>query len=238
MKEKSRAEKHGSFLWCRIDPEESSMSHLPIDTSRNGPSIRLFKSDFLEFFTHISPAAILGLWMPIAVLLFIYSVMNVSGPAFPAHIPAGFLAGLFLWSLAEYILHRFLFHYHPTSPRQERIFFLFHGVHHAQPQDKTRLVMPFPVSVPLAFVFVGLFYLILGVLLKVPQWVAPLTMGFLVGYLAYDLTHYATHHFPMRSGYAKYLKRYHLQHHYKDPDTRFGVSSPIWDWVFRTQGVE
>ena len=65
----------------------------------------------------------------------------------------------------------------------------------------------------------------------------PLSGG-LLGYLAYDLTHYATHHFPMRSGYAKYIKRYHMQHHYKDPDTRFGVSSPVWDWVFHTQGVE
>ncbi len=41
----------------------------------------------------------------------------------------------------------------------------------------------------------------------------------------------------MRSGYAKYIKRYHMQHHYKDPDTRFGVSSPVWDWVFGTQGA-
>jgi len=81
-----------------------------------------------------------------------------------------------------------------------------------------------------------LFYLILGVLLKVPQGVAPLTAGFLVGYLAYDLIHYATHHFPMRRGYAKYLKRYHMAHHYKTPDARFGVSSPAWDWVFGTMG--
>jgi dihydroceramide fatty acyl 2-hydroxylase len=78
--------------------------------------------------------------------------------------------------------------------------------------------------------------LILGVLFQVPQWVNPLTAGFMIGYLLYDLTHYATHHFPMRSGYAKYLKRYHMAHHYKDPNTRFGVSSPVWDWVFRTAG--
>lgn len=214
------------------------MSHLPTDTHRDSDSIRLFKSDFLEFFTHISPATVIGLWLPIVVLLFVYAAMTVSGPAFPFYIPLGFITGLFLWTLAEYTLHRFLFHHHPTTPRQERIFFLFHGIHHAAPQDKTRLVMPFPVSIPLALVFVGLFYLVLGVLFKAPQWVAPLTAGFLVGYLAYDLTHYATHHFPMRSGYAKYIKRYHMQHHYKDPDTRFGVSSPVWDWVFRTQGVE
>ena len=213
------------------------MSHLPIDTSRDAEPIRLFKSDFLEFFTHISPAAIIALWLPIVVLLLIYAVLRVSSPTFPVYIPLGFIIGLFLWTFAEYTLHRFLFHHKPTTPRQERIFFLFHGIHHAQPQVKTRLVMPFPVSIPMAAIICGLFYLILAVLLKSPQWVAPLIAGFLVGYLIYDLTHYAQHHFAMRSGYAKYIKRYHMQHHYKDPDTRFGVSSPVWDWVFHTQGI-
>jgi len=213
------------------------MNHLPIDTSRDAEPIRLFKSDFLEFFTHISPAAIIALWLPIVVLLLIYAVLRVSSPAFPVYIPLGFIIGLFLWTFAEYTLHRFLFHHKPTTPRQERIFFLFHGIHHAQPQVKTRLVMPFPVSIPMAAIICGLFYLILAVLLKSPQWVAPLIAGFLVGYLVYDLTHYAQHHFAMRSGYAKYIKRYHMQHHYKDPDTRFGVSSPVWDWVFHTQGI-
>ncbi len=214
------------------------MSHLPLDTSRDSEPIRLFKSNFLEYFTHISPATIMGLWLPIVVVLLVYAGLTVSGPAFPGYIPLGIFIGLFLWTFAEYSLHRFLFHHHPTTPRQERIFFLFHGIHHAQPQVKTRLVMPLPVSIPLAVVFFGLFYVVLAVMFKSPEWVAPLMAGFLVGYLAYDLTHYATHHFPMRSGYAKYIKRYHMQHHYKDPDTRFGVSSPVWDWVFRTQGVE
>ena len=214
------------------------MSHLPIDTNPKSPPIRLFKSNFLEFFTHINPAIVIGLWVPVTVLLIVYAVMTAPGSGFPLFIPVGFLMGLFLWTLAEYILHRFLFHFKPLNPLQERILFLFHGVHHVQPQEKSRLVMPFPVSIPLASLFFGLFYLVLAVWLKSPQWVAPLMSGFLTGYLAYDLTHYATHHFPMRSGYAKFIKRYHMQHHYKDPDTRFGVSSPIWDWVFRTQGVE
>jgi dihydroceramide fatty acyl 2-hydroxylase len=214
------------------------MNHLPIDASREAEPIRLFKSDFLEFFTHISPATVTGFWLPIVVLLLVYAGLTVSGSAFPLYIPFGLIIGLFLWTFAEYSLHRFLFHHHPTTPRQERIFFLFHGIHHAQPQVKTRLVMPFPVSIPLAAVFFGLFYLVLAVLLQSPEWVAPLMAGFLAGYLVYDLTHYAQHHFPMRAGYAKYIKRYHMQHHYKDPDTRFGVSSPLWDWVFHTQGVE
>ena len=212
------------------------MNHLPIDKSKDPESIRLFQSNFLEFFTHISPITILILWVPVTVILLTYAVKTAPSGVFPWFIPAAFFIGLFLWTLGEYTLHRFLFHHHPTSPRQERIFFLFHGVHHAQPQDKTRLVMPFPVSIPMAVLFVGLFYLILGVLFKIPQWVAPLTAGFLIGYLIYDLIHYATHHFPMRRGYTKYLKRYHMAHHYKDPNMRFGVSSPLWDWVFGTAG--
>jgi sterol desaturase/sphingolipid hydroxylase (fatty acid hydroxylase superfamily) len=117
----------------------------------------------------------------------------------------------------------------------ERITFLFHGIHHAQPQCKTRLVMPPVVSIPMAAIFYGLFWVILTKIFNAPAWVNPMASGFLFGYLIYDLTHYATHHFPMRNGYAKYIKRYHMQHHYKTPNARFGVSSPIWDMVFKTK---
>ncbi len=214
------------------------MSQLPVDTSRNPEPIRLFKSGFLEFFTHISPVTIVIIWAPVILFLLGYALMQVPANApFPISIPLGLVIGLFLWTLAEYTVHRFLFHHKPTSRAQERIFFLFHGVHHAQPQEKTRLVMPPPASISLALLFYGLFYLIVGVLLQTPQWVPPLMCGFVIGYLVYDLTHYATHHLPMRSGYAKYIKRHHMQHHYRDPDSRYGVSSPLWDLVFHTQGV-
>jgi sterol desaturase/sphingolipid hydroxylase (fatty acid hydroxylase superfamily) len=213
------------------------MQHLPTDPSREAIPIRLFKSDFLEYFTHITPAAILGLWVPVIVVMLLYAGMTVT-PANLATIPAAFLGGIFLWTFVEYMLHRFLFHHTPASPRQERIFFLFHGIHHAQPQVKTRLVMPFPVAIPMALLFFGLFYFIFSVVLQIPQFVAPIMSGLITGYLAYDLIHYATHHLPMRSPAARYLKRYHMQHHYKEPLSRFGVSSPAWDWVFQTTGKE
>ncbi len=209
------------------------MTHLPSDPSRDAVPIRLFKSDFLEFFTHISPVTIVVIWLPVAVYLAVHTLLAGGSIAF---LVEALLLGLFIWTFAEYTLHRFLFHHKPNGPRQERIFFLFHGIHHAQPQVKTRLVMPLPVSVPAALIFWGLFQLAAGVLLGAPQWVAPLMSGFLSGYLAYDLTHYATHHWPMRSRLAKLLKRHHMQHHYKDPSTRFGVSSPLWDYVFGTTG--
>jgi sterol desaturase/sphingolipid hydroxylase (fatty acid hydroxylase superfamily) len=212
------------------------MAHPPIDHSDT--PIRLFKSDFLEFFSHISPVAILILWVPVVVFFLVRAILQAPAGAFAWYIPAGFVIGLFLWTLSEYLLHRFVFHFPPKTPRMERITFLFHGVHHAQPQCKTRLVMPPVVAIPLALIFYGLFVLVWSVIFGLPQWVGPTFAGFLVGYLIYDLMHYATHHFPMRSGYLKYIKRYHMQHHYKTPNARFGVSSPLWDMVFKTKPAE
>ncbi len=208
------------------------MSHLPVNHSED--PVRLFKSDFLEFFTHISPVTIVVIWLPVAVYFLVRGILT-SGSTSAWILPVGVLAGLFLWTLSEYTLHRFVFHFRARNPQQERILFLFHGVHHAQPQAKTRLVMPPVLSIPLGLVFFGLFTLIFNAIPGAAQWVNPVFSGFMFGYILYDLTHYATHHFPMRSGYLKYIKRYHMQHHYKSPNARYGVTSPLWDMVFQTK---
>jgi sterol desaturase/sphingolipid hydroxylase (fatty acid hydroxylase superfamily) len=209
------------------------MAHLPIN--HDPEPIRLFDSNFLEFFTHIHPAVIVIIWLPVAAYFLVREVLNRPANFSPLYIPLGFLLGLFLWTLAEYLLHRFVFHFRPRTPRQERIVFLFHGIHHAQPQCKTRLVMPPVVSIPMAVIFYGLLTLFVSLILGQPHLVGPLTSGLLIGYITYDLTHYATHHFRMRGKYLRYLKRYHMLHHYKTPDQRFGVSSPLWDIVFKTK---
>lgn len=206
--------------------------HRPID--RSDTPIRLFKSDFMEFFTHISPVTVTVIWLPVIIFFLVRSILTHEANVFPWHIPLGFVLGLLLWTFAEYTLHRFVFHFRARNASQERIIYLFHGIHHHQPHIKTRLVMPPAVSIPLAFLFYGLFYLLGAVLLKVPAWVDPLMAGFMLGYLTYDIIHYATHHFPMKAGYLKFLRKYHMQHHYKTPDARYGVSSPVWDYVFRT----
>ena len=211
-------------------------NHLP--TNHSDVPIRLFKSDFLEFFTHISPIVVLIIWLPVSLYFLITSIITLPAGVSAVFIPITFLFGLILWTFSEYNLHRFLFHYEPKNATQEKIFFMFHGIHHAQPQCKTRLVMPPVLSIPMAAIFYGLFVLIFTVILGIPHWVAPTFAGFILGYLAYDLIHYATHHFAMRDGYLKYIKRYHMQHHYKTPTKRFGVTSPIWDVVFNTKPVE
>jgi dihydroceramide fatty acyl 2-hydroxylase len=209
-----------------------------IEVNHSDVPIRLFKSNFLEFFTHISPVAVLIIWLPVAVYFLASAIRGLAPGALWGYIPAGFLLGMFIWTFTEYTVHRFLFHYHAKTPELRRVFFLFHGVHHAQPQCKTRLVMPPVVSIPMALVFYALFNLVFGLLLAAPHWVAPLFSGFIAGYMIYDMTHYATHHFRMRSRYLKYLKRYHMQHHYRTPDRRYGVSSPLWDIVFRTKPAD
>lgn len=206
----------------------------PRQINHDPEPIRLFESDFLEFFSHITPTVVVMVWLPVVAFFLWRSVMAWIGLAGPESVFGGFLLGVFLWTLLEYTLHRFVFHFEPSGPRAQRIFFLFHGVHHAQPQCKTRLVMPPVVSIPLAVIVYGLVYLVLNVYLKLPHWVDPVMAGIISGYLAYDLTHYATHHLPMRRGILKALKRHHLRHHYNTPEQRFGVSSALWDLVFGT----
>jgi sterol desaturase/sphingolipid hydroxylase (fatty acid hydroxylase superfamily) len=136
--------------------------------------------------------------------------------------------------LAEYLLHRFLFHFPAKTKWQERLSFLFHGIHHEQPKIKTRLVMPPAVSIPLALIFYGFYFLVFDVILNLPHWTAPIFAGFILGYIFYDMTHYATHHIPMRKGYLRMVRQQHMHHHFQTPNQRFGVTSPLWDYVFNT----
>ena len=58
--------------------------------------------------------------------------------------------------------------------------------------------------------------------------------GLVVGYVWYDLTHYYLHHAAPTTAAGKWLRRYHLVHHFQTPDRRYGITTPIWDWVFGT----
>jgi len=207
------------------------MSHLRMVRSKE--PIRLFESDVLEFFTHIHPAVVLAIWLPVAgyALYRAASVPTTLG----LRLSIGLLAGLFLWTWVEYVMHRFVFHFRPRTPRQERLSFLFHGVHHAQPMEKSRLVMPPAVSIPLAAVCYAVLYVAVGVVAGARAWVSPVFAGLILGYVCYDMTHYATHHFKVRSAALQYIRRYHLHHHTQTPDKRFGVTSPLWDIVFGTK---
>jgi sterol desaturase/sphingolipid hydroxylase (fatty acid hydroxylase superfamily) len=186
----------------------------------------MFKSDFMEFFSHVHPVTPLVIYLPfIGYLLYVafwqkeLSILAIAGL---------FVLGMLMWTLFEYIIHRLAFHYEPKSRWGKRLHFIVHGVHHDYPNDARRLVMPPSISIPVAALMYLLFTIAFG------RFAPALSAGFAFGYVCYDSIHYATHHFSMKRGILLWLKQYHLRHHYQDDHAGYGVSSPLWDHVFGT----
>ena len=195
--------------------------------SNKDESFRMFENDFMEMFTKVRWYVPLIIYVPL-VLYFLVSAFFFKG--FNVLFIAGLYAGGFIfWTLTEYFLHRFLFHFHPKSVIGKKIHFLFHGVHHDYPQDSNRLVMPPIVSISLAVIFYFIFKTVFG------WYLDPFFAGFITGYLFYDIIHYSIHHFNIRNKFLLKVKAHHMKHHYVEPDLGFGVSSHFWDNVFGTQ---
>lgn len=135
-----------------------------------------------------------------------------------------FISGLCAWSLVEYLLHRFVLHGLQPFKR-------WHFEHHIRP---TALIgAPTVLSSGLIFTLVFL-----------PAWAsmglqgaAALTLGVLVGYLAYATVHHGVHHWRAKSAWLIKRKRWHALHHHADTahaPGRYGVSTSLWDHVFAT----
>lgn len=185
----------------------------------------MFESDFLDFFTRVHPAVPVVLFGPVIALLGYLGIERSGGVAAVAWFAGGYL----FWTLTEYWLHRIVFHFEPEQGIGRRIHWMIHGVHHDHPNDPMRLVMPPSASIPLAAVFVGAFWLLLG-----PAAGPAFAAGFLAGYLAYDMLHYHVHHHRPRTRVGKRLRELHMRHHFQDHDAGYGVSAPYWDHVFGT----
>jgi sterol desaturase/sphingolipid hydroxylase (fatty acid hydroxylase superfamily) len=191
----------------------------------------MFETPLIERFSRVHPVAPFIFWTPMMVFFFYRGLR--AGVSVPLAL-AMFVAGALLWSITEYLLHRFVFHLIRPSAAGRRLYFVLHGVHHDFPTDGTRLVMPLGVSIPMGVAIYLLLSFTLG--LVAPTLVEPMFVGFGFGYLAYDGIHYATHHFRMERGLGRWLKRYHMVHHHTGEAARWGVSSPLWDFVFGTMG--
>jgi len=198
----------------------------PERTTKLAASPELFESGFLNFFSRVHPA------VPAVVFVPVVAAMEWLGAQDGLSLGTALLitlAGLAVWTLTEYWLHRLVFHWEPSFRGGDRLHFIIHGVHHDHPNDKLRLVMPPAVSIPLAALFFAAFALIAGTPAAYPAFA-----GFILGYLAYDYTHYYLHHAVPRTALGKQLREQHMRHHFQDHRYGFGVSTPIWDAVFRT----
>nr|GLL30083.1 dihydroceramide fatty acyl 2-hydroxylase FAH1-like [Ipomoea trifida] len=197
--------------------------HQPIP-SREGP--RFFESDFWEFLTRTVWWVIPLVWLP--VVCWFVSMSLRMGLTIP-HVALLVVFGIFIWTLVEYILHRYLFHIKTKSYWGNTIHYLLHGCHHKHPMDGLRLVFPPAAAAVLCVPFWNLVKLF-----ATPLTAPALFGGGLLGYVMYDVTHYYLHHGQPTSDVPKNLKKYHLNHHFRIQNKGFGITSALWDRVFGT----
>jgi len=212
-------------------------------------SCRMFRADWMEALSHVRPWVPHVLYVPVIIATLWLGFRALT----PLQVAGWFAVGLLVWTVLEYVIHRWLFHppqwieddtrrivgglevTDPVMPAlptfRHKFYFLVHGVHHDYPNDSTRLVMPPSVSVPLAIAFWYAFRAAFGV-------ASPAAFaGLIVGYLAYDTIHHGTHHASASSMLARIWKKRHFRHHYADSSRDFGVSNPLWDVVFGTKST-
>nr|BAK07445.1 predicted protein [Hordeum vulgare subsp. vulgare] len=197
--------------------------HQPI-VSKEGP--RFFANDTMEFLTRTKWWAVPVIWLPVVCWLFAKSILM--GHTIQELILMA-LFGVFVWTLIEYSLHRFLFHIETKSYWSNTAHYLIHGCHHKHPMDSLRLVFP-PAG---AAILCVPFWNVVAFFAS-PSTTPALFAGGLLGYVMYDCTHYYLHHGQPSIDPAKHLKRYHLSHHFRIQDKGFGITSSLWDAVFGT----
>jgi sterol desaturase/sphingolipid hydroxylase (fatty acid hydroxylase superfamily) len=138
--------------------------------------------------------------------------------------------GVLLWTLVEYSLHRFMFHYSPKREPWRTIFGSLHLEHHRDTQNPGLILAPPTASC--------IYSLLIFAILFAVTWNWALSLLFLaginLGYIFYEWIHYGVHCFNWNRGLLGYYKRNHFHHHFKEADKRFGITSPLWDHLFRT----
>ncbi|MDW7691290.1 sterol desaturase family protein [Flammeovirgaceae bacterium SG7u.111] len=201
------------------------MEHSTVKPKNTGKK-QLFKNPVLESLTRTHISVPLIIFYSAAAVALGYGL--VEGLVTPLLAVIIFIIGFVLFTLVEYCIHRFIFHMEPDNKVKSSIQYNFHGVHHEYPKDKARLAMPPVISVVLATLLFFAFKLTLG------NYVFAFYPGFLSGYATYLCFHYIVHAFRPPKNFLKVLWIHHGIHHYKESDRAYGVTSPMWDFLFRT----
>ena len=219
MAERSTSDKNTA----ETDSTLSRGNYIP---PKNKGTKTLFQNPILEKLsrTHISvPITIFGVF---AAALLYWSVTNTS--LSPGTTIGMFFLGFISFTFVEYIVHRYVYHLSTHTEARKKFQYNAHGVHHEFPKDKDRLAMPPLLSITIATILLLLFRLVMG------DFTFAFLPGFLVGYAFYLSVHYMVHIYQPPKNFLKFLWVNHSVHHYKDGDMVFGVSSPLWDYVFGT----
>src|SRR5690349_11021337 len=194
---------------------------------KNNGSKQLFKSPVLEKLSRTHISVPLTIFITFSCALLYWSVTHTS--LTPWETIGMFILGVLTFTWVEYNMHRYVFHMSTYTKAREKWQYIIHGVHHEFPKDKDRLAMPPLLSVTIATILLLVFRLFLGDL------VFSFLPGFIVGYAGYLSVHYMVHAFQPPRNVFKWLWINHGIHHYKNGDVVFGVSSPLWDYIYGTR---
>jgi 4-hydroxysphinganine ceramide fatty acyl 2-hydroxylase len=180
------------------------------------------KKMFLVFLRHGSVAALLAGVM-IEALAFLSGWLGFA--------PALVLLGALLFYLSEYGMHRFAFHAPPLSwPPARKLQHRLHYDHHVEPNRLDLLFLPIWFLVPNLAVTTALLALVFGA-----EASASALFGMMLAILHYEWVHYVAHiPYQPRTRIGRWIKQYHLRHHFISEKHWFGVSNPTLDTVFGT----
>ena len=149
---------------------------------------------------------------------------------------AYFTGGIAVWTLIEYLFHRFVLHGRfPAGPGPFRWFahqYLdpLHWEHHRRPWDGNHINGTLKDTLPVLVVFAAI-----GWLFPLPT--GPmLVAGIVAGYVAEEWVHHSVHFYRFDNRYFQYIRRHHLYHHSpKGMEVAFGLSNGFWDIVWDTR---
>jgi sterol desaturase/sphingolipid hydroxylase (fatty acid hydroxylase superfamily) len=183
------------------------------DTQRTELIRKLGSSTFNYWFGYVSNVALVA-WL-------VSHAFPRGHAALPAVELVAFAAtGLLAWTLAEWLLHRYIYHLWRSFLTEG------HALHHEKPRAL--------IGVPwyLTTIAIVLMFELLAIPLRPSS--TGVVMGFAwLGYIFYCVTHHGSHHWRLRRGWLGAMKRHHLLHH-AHPDYNWGFTTPLWDHVFGT----
>lgn len=142
-----------------------------------------------------------------------------------AAMALAFVLGAATWTMLEHLIHNFLGHHGKgRNP---------FGVEHLRHHATTSYFAPTSKKAAAAAPLIGLAWLGLAALLGWPLGSA-YAAGLSIMYVAYEVVHRRCHTHAPRGAYGRWLRLNHFHHHFLSPRTNHGVTSPFWDYVFRT----
>lgn len=196
----------------------------------NQGSATLFKNPLLERLTRTHFSIPVIFYLLLSVMLIGYGIIyfNLSVWNLLLLYPLGIIS----FSLVEYLIHRYIFHFNAHTHKQKELQYHIHGVHHEFPRDKDRLVMPPVFSGFIAVLFFIIFKFLMG------DYVYAFFPGFISGYSFYLLIHYAVHAMKPPKNFLKFWWKHHSLHHYSSIHTAYSVSLPLWDHLFGTMPLK